>query len=229
MATLYLQSSSGGLYGDDLLRLDVIAGAGTAAHLTTQASTVVHHARGGSSSLVVTLELKTGALLEYMPDPTILFAGAALASRIEVQMAQDAVLMLSDCALVHDPDGAGLPFDRFCADIAISGPDGLPLLIERLDVAGRDWIRRTRALPAHGLFLVAGVDQATALADQIAAVLNGVDTDEVYAASAALPEREIVLVRFLCANGALLTRTQHTIWHAARTALTGLPPQPRRK
>ena len=47
MATLYLQSSSGGLYGDDALSLDVTAAAGTAVHLTTTASTVVHAARGG--------------------------------------------------------------------------------------------------------------------------------------------------------------------------------------
>ncbi len=42
LATLYLQSTSGGLYAADRLELDLTVGAGAALHLTTQASTVVH-------------------------------------------------------------------------------------------------------------------------------------------------------------------------------------------
>src|SRR4030081_4152773 len=46
LATLYLQSASGGLYAADRLSLDLVVGAGSALNLTTQASTVVHDGRG---------------------------------------------------------------------------------------------------------------------------------------------------------------------------------------
>src|ERR1700720_1634767 len=49
LATLYLQSASGGLYAADRLALGVTAGAGPALNLTTQASTVVHVGRGEGS------------------------------------------------------------------------------------------------------------------------------------------------------------------------------------
>ncbi|HZF35124.1 MAG TPA: urease accessory protein UreD, partial [Candidatus Angelobacter sp.] len=42
MATLYLQSCAGGIYRDDRLRERIVAEEGAAAHLTTQASTIVH-------------------------------------------------------------------------------------------------------------------------------------------------------------------------------------------
>ena len=43
IATLYLQSASGGLYRGDSVALSIIADPHSAAHITTQASTIVHH------------------------------------------------------------------------------------------------------------------------------------------------------------------------------------------
>jgi urease accessory protein len=45
LATLYLQSASGGLYAGDRLTLDLVAGDNTALNLTTQASTKSARAR----------------------------------------------------------------------------------------------------------------------------------------------------------------------------------------
>ena len=42
IATLYLQSASGGLYRGDDVALSIVAGPHAAAHVTTQASTLVH-------------------------------------------------------------------------------------------------------------------------------------------------------------------------------------------
>src|SRR6202167_3081718 len=51
LATLYLQSTSGGLYAADRLALDVTVGAGAALHLTTPASAVVHDGREQGSQM----------------------------------------------------------------------------------------------------------------------------------------------------------------------------------
>ena len=61
IASLYLQSSSGGLYGDDHLTLDIAVRKNAAAHVTTQASTVVHAARGGVTRNRVRIHVERGA------------------------------------------------------------------------------------------------------------------------------------------------------------------------
>src|SRR5712671_5978598 len=51
LATLYLQSASGGFYAADRLTLDLVVGAGAELHLTTQGSTVVHDGRADGSTM----------------------------------------------------------------------------------------------------------------------------------------------------------------------------------
>ena len=53
LATLYLQSSSGGVYGGDDLSLTLDIRAGAAAQVTTQAATIVHDCRGSPARAVV--------------------------------------------------------------------------------------------------------------------------------------------------------------------------------
>src|SRR5687768_10528347 len=60
MVTLYLQSCAGGLFENDHLSFMVKAGVRTAVHLTSQASTIVHSARGtGTRSEEHTSELQS--------------------------------------------------------------------------------------------------------------------------------------------------------------------------
>src|SRR6266436_4434280 len=78
LATLYLQSASGGLYASDRLALDLVVGAGAALHLTTQASTVVHDARGQGSTMCQSVTVKDNAFCAIISDPYVLFPGADL-------------------------------------------------------------------------------------------------------------------------------------------------------
>jgi len=230
MATLYLQSSSGGLYGDDDLTLNVAADAGTAVHLTTQAASVVHPARGGQTRQTVRIGLGVGAMFEYLPDPVILFDGAVLSARVEITLGVGAVVMLGDSALTHDPTGCGTPFASFRNTIKISDACGNPLMTERMLVSGKDWMSRTRGLPAHGVFVVAGaVDCDSVIAAVTAAFDEAKDPDRFYAACAAFPERGLVIARFLCADGFTLNQTRDSAWSAVRLAMTGHAPPIRRK
>jgi len=108
--TLYLQSCSGGLYGDDDLGLRIDMSAGAEAHVTTQASTVVNAARGGLSRLQTDLALAEGACLEYCPDPGILLPDARLRSSLRARLAPGGYLFAVDSFLAHDPRGEGAPF-----------------------------------------------------------------------------------------------------------------------
>jgi urease accessory protein len=224
MATLYLQSSSGGIYRGDDLGLQVTLVDGAQVHLTTQAATIVHDARGGAGARQdVRLTLGAGAWLEYCPDPAILMSGAALTNRVTADLAEDAVLIMSDAQLCHDPDGDGQPFAALDSELRISGPDG-PLFIDRFDLAGRHWQARTGGYPCAGVTIVAGAPQAGPAMAEALETLDG-----VYAGLSTLADRNIAIIRFLAKDGVALSRALRETWAAARLALRGRPPPPRRK
>ncbi|MEL7012682.1 MAG: urease accessory protein UreD [Pseudomonadota bacterium] len=228
MATLYLQSSSGGLYGDDDLELRLTVGKSASAHVTTQASTIVHAARGGQTHQSVHLALAENSYLEYLPDPAILFSGAHLRSEVIAELHEGAQLILCDSALAHDPEGQGAFFERFANTLKISGKDGTPILLDRSDVTGEAWARRTAPLTVHGLMIVAGAIDAQAVADAITESLPAEDS-KIYGAVSPLPERNLCTCRVLAADGASFTRAIEAVWSAARLALTGKRPEIRRK
>ena len=229
MATLYLQSSSGGLYGDDDLHLGIALEDAAAAHVTTQASTIVHAGRGGTTQQSVSLDCAPGSLLEYLPDPLILFTGARLRAKLTVQLAHDATLVFADAFLAHDPEAGRQGFDAFENDIVVRRcGEPLPLLIERqrlgkgLGLAG---------YACHGSLCVVANDGletvAAAMKRQLAE--SGLAVDACYGAVNALPERGYVWARFLCRDGAALSTALDATWRGARLALTGRLPAPRRK
>lgn len=235
MATLYLQSSSGGLYGDDDLSLEICVAEGAAAHVTTQASTVTHDARGGETRQRVDLSVAAGGLLEYCPDPQILFAGARLRAEIVARAAPGAWLLIADAALVHDPAGRGRPFDRFVNEIRIETSEGALLLIDRARIEGADWAARTAGRPCCGALIAVapGPEEAAGLAERLAAALAEIERADgvgrVYGGVSPLPERGVALARFLAADGAALSTAQEALRRAARIAMTGAPPARRPK
>lgn len=226
MVTLYLQSSSGGIYGDDDLALSVDVQPGAAVHLTTQASTVVHDARSRPGACqTVTLNVGQGALLEYLPDPAILMAGARLTTRIRAHLAEGATVLLADAQLCHDPDGTGRPFEALDCEIAVSDAAGeTPLFLDRFTLHGADWLTRTGGYRCAGTVLLAGDTSAGGAMLEAAESLPA-----VYAGLSTLTDRKISVLRFLAEDGVALSRALKTIWSATREALTGTTPAARRK
>ena len=84
MATLYLQSCAGGIYRGDRLREHIVAEAGGAAHVTTQAATIVHSMDRGSARQEVLIEAAAGSFVEVLPEPFILFPQAHFASDLRI-------------------------------------------------------------------------------------------------------------------------------------------------
>ena len=90
IATLYLQSASGGLYRGDSLALSIVADANAAAHVTTQASTIVHrtHKRGIVQS--TRIEIGEHAFAAMTPDPLVMFPGAEISCTTDITLAPTA-------------------------------------------------------------------------------------------------------------------------------------------
>lgn len=119
LLTVYQQSASGGLYRADELSCRFRLGAAAAAHVTTQAATVVHDCHGQPARQAIDVRVEKGAFLALVPDPLILFPGAAVASVLEARLAPEAVLMLADTFALHDPQEQGRPFDQLSSAISI--------------------------------------------------------------------------------------------------------------
>jgi len=112
IATVYLQSSAGGLFAADRLQNRFEIHSNARAHVTTQSATVAHRMRNGQSRQGVEIITQADAYFEYMPDPLILFPEADVDSRVEVTLATNACVLICDAFMTHDPGLIAEPFRK---------------------------------------------------------------------------------------------------------------------
>lgn len=88
-----LVNTAGGLTGGDRVDWRLATGPGAALVATTQAAERIYRSSGGAARVRTRLELAPGAVLDWLPQETILFDGSRLDRRIEIDMAADARLL----------------------------------------------------------------------------------------------------------------------------------------
>ena len=93
-------NTSGGLTGGDRLVWRAAAKAGASLTMTTQACEKVYRARDGQAAVTVELAVGTGARIDWLPQETILFDGAALARTLEADLAADATLLVVEAMVL---------------------------------------------------------------------------------------------------------------------------------
>ena len=237
MATLYLQSSSGGLYAGDDLSLDVTVGPDAAVHLTTQASTVAPGARGGTARQRTAITAAAGSLTEYVADPLILFDGAAVETTLDVTLAPGARAILIDGLMLHRPGAPG-PVDaawRSTLRLAWTGGAHGPL-VDRQAAAGAALAAALTPPGGTAPFPMATVVLAGAPPDAPARLTDALDTAvaaaplRAFAGVTHLAGKGVILARIAAPDGATLTRLTAAAWSAARLSFhPDLRPRPRRK
>jgi urease accessory protein len=230
LATLYVQSSSGGIYEDDRLGLQLSLDEGAEAHVTTQAATVVHSMQRGRAEQTAILQCASGSYLEYLPDPQILFPGSTCRSAITVRLAEKAIALVSDSLLQHDPAGQGGAFATYLSEVVIQDAGGRALAVDRLAIDGGAIAERlpgvTGSFGAQGTLVLAGLNVPQG---SVAGALRKIDLHGVAIGFSALPNSAGMLIRLLAADGAALKRGMHAVWGAVRLALKGSLPAERRK
>jgi urease accessory protein len=139
-AVVSVLNPTGGLVGGDRLAIDVVAGPGAHACLTTPSATKVYRTSGPPAEQLVTLRLEAGATVEYVPDHTIPFAGAAFRQEIRVELAAGARLILVDAfAAGRIARGEAWRFDSLESLLLLRDCRGWRLR-DRLRLRGRpDW------------------------------------------------------------------------------------------
>ena len=93
-AEAVLINTGGGMAGGDEARLDFSLGPNAQVMLTTQSAEKIYRGDGETARVRADIRLAAAARLEWLPQETILFEGARLARRLEIDMAEDAALLL---------------------------------------------------------------------------------------------------------------------------------------
>lgn len=94
MALVHLHNVSGGVLGGDNLTLNVLVGSHSRAQLTTPGATRIYRRQSDYPGAIQQqhFTVEAHALLEYLPDPIIPFAGACFRQVTEIQLAEGAGL-----------------------------------------------------------------------------------------------------------------------------------------
>jgi urease accessory protein len=212
---------TGSVLGGDRLCIDARAEAGARALLTTPSATRVHRTSGPAAVQEVRLAVAAGAVLEWVPDHTIPYAGSAYRQRLRAHVAADATLIVVDAFSVGRV-ARGEQFQFRVLESALSVTDDAGWLLHDRFVLGGDagWAGLGFCEGAPYLATVAVVTPAPGaeVARAAAAALAGVPG--VSGGVGRLPRRGI-LVRCLAESAPALGDAVRAVWDAVRGAAFG--------
>lgn len=230
LATLYLQSASGGVYRGDVLDLAFTVKDGAAAHVTSQAATVVHDTGAARARQTTDMTVGAGAFGALTLDPLILFPGAELTTNVAVRLGESALAILADGVAWHDFAGRDRPFRALTSEVAIHGPDGRLLVLDRSMVDGADLVGPASLLGvgmgAYGSAMLLGPAEKLPSADALEQALESVGCR---AGASPLPNGAGIGVRMLAANGGRIATGVETLFNVGVEAMLGFAPARRRK
>ncbi len=234
LATLYLQSAAGGLFRGDRVALSITATPDSAAHVTTQAATIVHRTDAFPVEQHTRLDVGDNAFLAWTPDPLVLFPGAEISCASEITLAPGGSLILTDGFAHHDPEGPGAngfgrSFARYTNAVVVRDTNGRVLINDRGSLSGDAMFAASSPLGRHravGTVFVLGrgadIFNAELVEERLAAC-------GCVAGFSPLPNGAGVGGRVLGPNGGALARGLEAAFAVAFETLIGVPPARRRK
>jgi urease accessory protein len=224
-----LLNPSGGLVGGDRLSIDAQLGSDTHVIVSTPSANRVYRSLAETSVQLVHLTVGEGAILEWVPDLTIPFAGARYRQAIHVRLAPGATLLLWDAlACGRIARGERWAFARLENEIRITMADGRSL-VERYDLNGSRGPHRTGPALSWdyvaSLYLVGDSVDAESrkkLEEELALILDE-QPDEVLG-GVSEPAVSGLAVKLLARSAPALTGALAALWASARLCLWNSPP-----
>lgn len=183
---VYLLSPTGGVVQGDRYDIRLTLADGAHALFTTQSATKVYRMPDGHAEQCVSVEVGPDALLEYLPDAMILFAGAELSQHTDIVLRRGALTLVYDIVMPGRlARGEFLQFRRFANRLTVRDEAGL-LLYESSDIVPeRDDLTALGRLDGYACW-----GSAYLLGDLAA---WGVDADALVASQAAfLPAKDAI-------------------------------------
>ena len=232
MATIYLQSSAGGIFAGDTLNARFNVGPGSQAHVTSQASTVVHTMKNSGAKTNMLIRVGDQALFEYLPDPLILFPKANLATRLRLEIDESSTVLLCDPYLTHDPYQSGGYFSQLANEIKITDKHGSLLCLDRSVIGGADFSRNeigimgTRRVIGTFYYINPSTDS-----NRVCELLNNAleRCSDIYAGVSTLPNQIGAWARIIATDATPLREAVDKMWRASRADITGCQPAASRK
>ena len=89
-------NTGGGVAGGDSYRVSLELGEGAEVEATTPSAERIYRSDGPAAAIATRLKLAPGARLFWLPQETLLFEGAALERRLEVEMSAEASLVIAE-------------------------------------------------------------------------------------------------------------------------------------
>jgi urease accessory protein len=220
---------TGGLVGGDRLAIEVEVGPGAHACLTTPSATKVYRTAGGPAVQDVTLRLARDAVLEWVPDHTIPFAGCAFRQVIAAEVGEGARLVLVDAfAAGRVVRGEAWRFSHLESSLSVRDAGGW-VLHDRFVLRGGDGPWDALGLAeSHPYFASVVVSSDEGLAGFAEAVAEVAGPGPGRVGVGRLPRRGVV-IRCLAPSAPALDAIIQRVWSAARCHALGAPPLSLRK
>lgn len=235
---MHLHNVSGGILAGDRLSLDIAAGPGAAAQITSTGATRLYRHRSGApdSEQHISIRVENGALVEYLPDPLIPFRGSRHRQRTTVTLAGGATFFWWEIvAPGRQAMGEEFEFDTLRIETRIESALR-PLLLEEILLEPHSRSLKSNArLGGYryaASFYAIQTGRSPADCRNLEARLNQIALQQssagtIWGASALVSDG--VVVRGLSATSRDLTAQLTRFWSAARSFLTGVDAVPPRK
>jgi urease accessory protein len=215
---LYPLHPPGGVVGGDALEIRIHIADGAHAVVTTPGAAKFYRSAGELARQDQQLSVAPGGVLEWFPQPAILFPGARVASRTGIDLADGARCIGWDILSLGRPV-IGERFAQGALDATLRvSRNGRPLLLDRLRVADAADLDRPSGLAGHPVsaaMVASGaeagdVDAARAVLEAAPGLLAGVTLQGDLLVARALADTTERVQRVFCA-----------LWVALRPRLLG--------
>lgn len=206
-----LINTGGGLTGGDRLEWEVEAGAGATLVATTQACEKIYRTSEGEARVTCRLKVGSGGFLAWLPQETILFDGAALTRRLEIDLDRGARALIVEAAIFgRTAMGERVTQARFCDRWRLR-VDGQLVHAEELALEGNVLELLQQSAGGKGAIAIASVllagDHAAGMLPDVQVLLGPSDGASAWSVGGA---------------GKLLARLTATDGHALRQRLLPL-------
>ena len=212
-AYLYRMNTSPGLLSGDAIGVSLQLSAGSQLYLADQSATKVHTMSQpeARASLTYSIELGEEATLEFLPEPLILFADAALTQTMEIVVHESAGLSLGEIILPGRlARGEFYQFRQYLSRIRVRSAEGKILFVEAMNLSGRDNRFTQSALFATGRVLgslililptaIATAENLAALGRNIELLADSEAANSLCLASSVLPGDRGLFVRAIAST-----------------------------
>jgi urease accessory protein len=236
---VHLNNVSGGVLAGDRLALDVEVQTGGAAQITTTGATRLYRHRAGAADSEQRASFSVGdaALLEYLPDPVIPYAGSRHVQRTEIRLGRGSTLFWWEVlAPGRLASGERFAFERLRVQTEVYA--GVrPVLREDylLEPRQKDLSATARMFEYSHVASLCAVEEGRppafwrTLEDRLNEIARERTRDGQAVWGASMLASDGVIVRGMSESACFIQETLIEFWRTARLAVTGMDAVPPRK